>query len=137
MAHERKTGDSASPAKGHRSPIPAGKKDDLEDVAWAISTAEAMWGRGDHADGLKWLRRAAEAAAEAEADDRALELAKAAADVASLLAESRPPPAAAIPIAPPAPLITTPSRPPPPLPSAAMRAPAAGAAPSPPRVVTT
>jgi hypothetical protein len=139
MAHERKASESSSPAaRGNRSPIPAGKKDDLEDVSWALSTAEAMWGRGDHADGLKWLRRAAEAAAEAEADDRALELAKAAADVASLLAESRPPPpAAAIPVAPPPPLITTPSRPPPPLPSAATRTSVTGAAPSPPRVVTT
>ena len=50
---------------------------------------EATWSRGDYADALKWIRRAAEAASEAEKDDRAaLELAKAAADaVASLLAE--------------------------------------------------
>ncbi len=70
-----------------RSPVPVAKKDDLEDVAWALQTAEATWSRGEHADALKWIRRAAESASEAEADDRALELAKAAADVASLLAE--------------------------------------------------
>lgn len=147
MAHERKASDSASPgSRGHRSPIPQGKKDDLEDVSWALSTAEAMWGRGDHADALKWLRRAAESAAEAEADDRALELAKAAADVASLLAQSKPPahahPPSAIPMAPPTPLITTttPSRPPPPLPIQALSRPAASppsGAPTPPRVGTT
>ncbi len=85
MAHERKAGESASSKP--RSPVPVSKKDDLEDVAWALQTAEATWSRGEHADALKWIRRAAEAASEAEADDRALELAKAAADVASLLAE--------------------------------------------------
>lgn len=99
-----------------RSPVPSSKKDDLEDVAWALQTAEATWSRGEHADALKWIRRAAEAASEAEADDRALELAKAAADVASLLAEKTsttltgqgPPP---IPHS--APRITSASRPPP------------------------
>ena len=68
-------------------PFPAAKPDDVEDVSWALSTAEANWNRGDHADAIKWIRRAAEAAAEAEADDRALELAKAAADLASLIVQ--------------------------------------------------
>jgi hypothetical protein len=131
MAHERKASESSSPAKGQKSPIPLGKKDDLEDVSWALSTAEAMWNRGDHADALKWLRRAAESAAEAEADDRALELAKAAADVASLLSGSKPPPVVspAVPAPPPPPVITTPSKAPPPPPAAARPG-----APSPPRV---
>ena len=40
-------------------PIPPAKKDDSEDVAWALSTAEAMFARGDRGDALKWLRRAA------------------------------------------------------------------------------
>jgi hypothetical protein len=99
-----------------RSPVPVSKKDDLEDVAWALQTAEATWSRGEHADALKWIRRAAEAASEAEADDRALELAKAAADVASLLTEKTsttltgqgPPPNAQS-----APRITSASKPPP------------------------
>jgi hypothetical protein len=128
MAHERKASESGAVAsKGLRSPIPSAKKDDLEDVAWALSTAEAMWSRGEHSDALKWIRRAAEAASEAEADDRALELAKAAADVASLLADrpttvAPPPPAPVVPQAPPSPVITnaasSAARPPPPIPAA-------------------
>lgn len=66
--------------------VPESKPDDPEDVSWALSTAEAMWARGDHADGIKWVRRAAEAASEADKDARALELAKAAADLQALLA---------------------------------------------------
>jgi hypothetical protein len=77
---------------GGNGPIPPAKKDDSEDVAWALSTAEAMCARGDRSDALKWLRRAAEAASEAQADDRALELAKAAADLASTLAPTSTPP---------------------------------------------
>lgn len=65
--------------------VPEAKPDDLEDVSWALSTAEAMWARGDHSEGIKWVRRAAEAASEAENDLRALELAKAAADLAGLV----------------------------------------------------
>jgi hypothetical protein len=87
---DRKAGD-AGPA-----PIPKAKKEDVEDVSWALSTAEAMWSRGDRADALKWLRRAAEAASEAERDERALELAKAAADLAGIIEKSAsipPPPA--------------------------------------------
>ncbi len=65
--------------------VPEPKPEDPEDVSWALSTAEAMWARGDHAEGIKWVRRAAEAASEAEDDSRALELAKAAADLTALL----------------------------------------------------
>src|SRR5580658_6046669 len=102
MAQERKAGESASSLARGRTVVPAAKKDDIEDVAWALQTAEATWSRGDHADALKWIRRAAEAASEAECDDRALELAKAAADVASLLAE-RPAAAPARALSPPVP----------------------------------
>ncbi len=78
-----------------QAPIPAARKDDTEDVAWALSTAEAMYARGDRSDALKWLRRAAESANEAQDDDRALELAKAAAELAALVgpSTSAPPPA--------------------------------------------
>ena len=72
--------------------IPKPKKDDPEDVAWALSTAEAMWNRAENADAIKWIRRAAEAASEAEADNRALELAKAAADLAGMLVRVEAPP---------------------------------------------
>src|ERR1700722_451757 len=87
MALVRKAGDNGPPSVKMRSAVPPTKKDDIQDVAWALQTAEATWSRGEYADALKWIRRAAEAASEAENDDRALELAKAAADVASLLAE--------------------------------------------------
>jgi hypothetical protein len=45
--------------------------------------AEAVYTHGDRVSALKWLQRAAEAASEAQADTRALELAKAAADLAN------------------------------------------------------
>ncbi|MBX3260646.1 MAG: hypothetical protein KF782_13215 [Labilithrix sp.] len=67
--------------------VPEARPEDPEDVSWALSTAEAMWARGDHADGIKWVRRAAEAASEAEDDERALELAKAAADLTGLVSK--------------------------------------------------
>lgn len=80
--------------------IPAAVPGDPEDVSWALSTAEAMYGRGDVAEALKWVRRAAEAASEAENDDRALELAKAAADLTAAMSAASaappPPPAAAV-----------------------------------------
>lgn len=63
------------------SSIPRVRDDDPEDVSWALSTAATQFARGDRAEALKWLRRAAEAASEAEHDSRALELAKAAADL--------------------------------------------------------
>ena len=132
-----------------QAPIPPARKDDSEDVAWALSTAEAMYARGDRSDALKWLRRAAESASEAQADDRALELAKAAADLATIVGPTpsmippppvrpsqAPQPAAAS--APPPRPLPTPSRPPPPpTPPPSRPAPAAKAvaAPLPSRVV--
>jgi hypothetical protein len=68
------------------SPIPPPNTDDPEDVAWALSTAKAMYARGERTDALTWLRRAAEAASEGDIDDRALELAKATAELASEIA---------------------------------------------------
>ncbi len=73
--------------------IPAAKKSDHEDVAWALSTAEAQWSRGERGEAIKWLRRAAEAASEVDDDTRALELAKAVAE----LTASTPPPAPSTP----------------------------------------
>jgi hypothetical protein len=114
----------AETSAASQAPIPPARKDDSEDVAWALSTAEAMYARGDRSDALKWLRRAAESASEAQADDRALELAKAAADLATIVGPtpsmipppptrpSQAPQAAAAPAPPPRPL-PTPSRPPP------------------------
>ncbi len=58
---------------------------DEEDVAWALATAEAMWARGDRQDAVKWIRKAAEAASEADDIMRAADLASAAADLANAL----------------------------------------------------
>jgi hypothetical protein len=66
--------------------IPGVRDDDPEDVSWALSTASAMWTRGEHADAIRWVRRAAEAASEVAADARALELAKTAAELTSMIA---------------------------------------------------
>lgn len=68
--------------------VPETKPEDAEDVSWALSTAEAMWARGDHVDAIKWIRKAAEAASDVEDDMRALELAKAASDLAAAVAVS-------------------------------------------------
>lgn len=65
--------------------VPEAKPGDPEDVSWALSTAEAMWARGEHAEGVKWIRKAAEAASDAEDDNRALELAKAASDLTATI----------------------------------------------------
>ncbi len=91
----------SKPAMAERNPVPPAMAGDAEDVSWALSTAEAMWTRGDKDEALKWIRRAVESASEAGEDDRALELAKAAADLASYVgpAPSAPPPAVAAPAA--------------------------------------
>src|SRR5689334_2608360 len=54
--------------------LPAPRQDDDEDVVWGISTATALWGRGERADALVWLRRASEAATAAGQEFRASEL---------------------------------------------------------------
>jgi hypothetical protein len=121
-----------------RNPVPPATKDDAEDVSWALSTAEAMWTRGDKDDAVKWIRRAVESASEAGADDRALQLAKAAADLASYVGPVPTPPAAPVvaagaaakPVASPSPAVAAPR------PAVAVattpRAPAAVRSPAPP-----
>jgi hypothetical protein len=61
---------------------------DAEDVAWALQTADALWKRQERVDAIVWLRRAAQAAGEAEDDDRALELARGAAELAEWIAQN-------------------------------------------------
>ena len=73
--------------------LPQPKEGDPEDVTWALSTAEALWRRGEHGDAITWVRRAAEAASEAEDDLRMLELAKAATELAALAEAFAEPPA--------------------------------------------
>jgi hypothetical protein len=110
---------------GSMQVFPSVRKDDPEDVSWALSTAEAMWSRGDYDESVKWIRRAAEAASECERDDRALELAKTAADLKGLPADRAaqvvlPKPVVALgtPTSPP---ITVRQPQPPPLPAGAKR----------------
>src|SRR5580700_3584471 len=88
--------------------IPPTIATDSEDVAWALQTAEALWKRSERLDAIVWLRRAAQAAGEAEDDDRALALARGAAELTDWLAHN--PLAAALPKL---------RSPPPPSPSAA------------------
>jgi hypothetical protein len=66
--------------------IPHALETDTEDVTWALQTAEALWKRNERLDALVWLRRAAQAAGETEHDDRALELAHDAAELAEWIA---------------------------------------------------
>ena len=75
--------------------IPAALDSDAEDVVWALQTAEALWKRNERVDAIVWLRRAAQAAGEAEDDDRALTLARGAAELAEFLAQAAPSPTTA------------------------------------------
>jgi hypothetical protein len=100
-----------------RAPIPPPVDADPEDVFWALSTATTLYNRGEHAEALRWLRRAAQQASDQGADERALVLMKAAADLTTSFS-----------VPPPAPSVAPPPRPsaPPPLPKRA-------APPAPPR----
>lgn len=71
---------------------------DSSDTRWALETARTLWGQGERREALQWIRRAAESAAEAGQDDRALTLAKMGAELRAALEIPRtlpPPPAAA------------------------------------------
>jgi hypothetical protein len=74
---------------------PVAIPEDGDDVRWALETANAVWSQGDRRAALSWIRRAAEAAAEHGADSRAVQLAKAAAELRGVLEIPRtlPPPA--------------------------------------------
>ena len=63
--------------------FPAPEDGDAEDVVLALETANALWGREDSREAIRWLRRAAEAAEEAGNDMRAVGLARTAADLSS------------------------------------------------------
>jgi hypothetical protein len=66
--------------------IPPTLDSDAEDVVWALQTADALWKRAERVDAIVWLRRAAQAAGEAQQDDRALQLARGAAELTDLIA---------------------------------------------------
>ena len=46
--------------------IPLAKPTDSEDVAWGLQTASSLWKRGERSDAVAWLRRAAQAASDAQ-----------------------------------------------------------------------
>jgi hypothetical protein len=77
-----------------QSPMPTIESTDSGDTRWALQTAVTLWGQGERREALQWVRRAAEAAAEAGQDDRALVLAKAGAELRAHLEIPRtlPPP---------------------------------------------
>lgn len=68
--------------------IPPAKNTDAEDVVWGLQTAETLWKRGERIDALVWLRRAAQAAGDASDDDRAVELARYAAQLTDWMAST-------------------------------------------------
>ena len=82
-------------------PIPKPEPSDVADVVSALETAAALWAKGEQREGLRWLRRAAESAEQADNDLRALELARRAADLTGLLGASAPPPLPSAPAQPP------------------------------------
>lgn len=68
--------------------IPPVLEIDSEDVAWALQTADALWLRNERVDALVWLRRAAQAAGDSGDDARAVQLARAAADLSDWMSQS-------------------------------------------------
>jgi len=58
--------------------VPASEDGDAGDVAVALEVAGALWKKGDHAEALRWVRRAAEAANESGDAARSANLAQAA-----------------------------------------------------------
>lgn len=79
--------------------FPGPETTDNVDVRTALETAAQLWGAASHAEGLRWLRRAAESAADAGDDMRSLALARRAADLRDFaqVAGSVPPPGGSVP----------------------------------------
>lgn len=84
-----------------RITIPPSSDRDTDDVQCSLTVAKSLWTQGEKKEALKWLRRAAEQASDAEDDIRSLELYKMAADVATLVSKRFVP--AAVPSASPTP----------------------------------
>lgn len=62
--------------------FPEAEPNDPEDVVLALTTAASLWVGGEREEAIRWLRKAQEGADAAGSDVRALELARAAADLA-------------------------------------------------------
>lgn len=70
-------------------PIPKPTDDDHEDVHWALTTANSLQAQGDHAEALRWLRRAASAAQNNEDAARAEQLGRSAIELEAALSGAR------------------------------------------------
>jgi hypothetical protein len=121
-----------TPALALPEPLP----EDPEVVATALETAGIFGVQGDVREAVRWLRRAAELAGDAGIDDRALELARAAADLttnaeSTSSAPVAPSPAAAAPPPPPPPPPIQAAPPPPPPPPPIQAAPRTSPPPKP------
>ena len=77
------------------SDLPSAESADPDGVQVALRAAHTLWSRGDTAESLKWLRKAAESASDEGADLRSLQLAKAAAELRARLFRASEPPRAA------------------------------------------
>jgi hypothetical protein len=75
------------------SDLPQAIAADPDGVQVALRAAHTLWSRGDTAESLKWLRKAAESASDEGADVRSLQLAKAAAELRGRLVGGSEPPA--------------------------------------------
>ena len=88
--------------------LPSPEPEDPSDVSVALEAARALWENGDTDEALRWFSRAVEAAEQSGNDRRALDLARAVAELKDgLSAKSGPP-------APSAPTTKSVTRPPPP-----------------------
>jgi hypothetical protein len=63
--------------------LPSASPTDSESVKTCLDTAQALWKKGDLRDAVRWLQRGASAAEEAGDDDRALSIARRAADLST------------------------------------------------------
>jgi hypothetical protein len=61
--------------------IPEPRDTDADDVSLALEVAQSQWARGDYGEAIKWLRKAADSAFDAEDDQRGMELSKIAAEL--------------------------------------------------------
>ena len=76
--------------------LPTAEPSDSSDVSVALEAAAALWQNGEVEEAMRWIARAAEGAEQAGDDRRALELARALADLKDGLAgKAEPPPEAA------------------------------------------
>jgi len=77
---------------------PEALESDPDGVSTALEVGSTFWLRGDYADAVKWLRKAVDAAFDEGADERGLELSKAAALLATTVPTTpAPPPPTSVP----------------------------------------